>query len=557
MKQPLLYVWLLIAIVKLQAQTNPVIGPYLQSPTSNSIKIKWWTDSLTVSSAKVMYGTAIGNLNQIATDTAVTTKHTVQLSGLNAYTKYYYAIYNDSTFVEGGDEQHWFRTFPVAGTNQPFRAWVIGDFGKGNDKQARVRDAYEAYDTLGTDLWLWLGDNAYSDGTETEFLSKVFDSTYGYRNQMKHWAFEPSPGNHDYNSVSPIISPKPPLQHAGPYYDLVDVYKNGEAGGVPTGHELFYSFDYANAHFISLNTEVGNLFSPADDWTGVCLTGTFNGSPQTQWLIQDLQANTKPWVIVYFHQPPYTDGSHESGAFYEVYMRAMRKYFAPIWEQYGVDLVLCGHTHVYERSYLVKGCYTESTDITSANYLSTNNGIEAQGQAFVKYTQGFNANMGTVYVNNGNSGSSETGAGFNHPYMFSEYGCDTCCGSFVLDIDSNRLDGRHINLAGEEIDHFTMFKIDGSTGMHETASNISGIQVIPNPFSKTTSVVFELANTEQVQINLADINGRSIEVFQGILQAGQQRINIDAEKLQLAKGIYTVQLLAGGVSRAKTIVRFE
>ncbi len=557
MKQSLLCLLLLAATIQLNAQNAPVIGPYLQSPTSTGIKVKWWTDSLTIGTAKVTYGTQIGSLSQTAIDTAFTTKHTVSITGLTPYTKYYYAIYNDSTFVEGNDEDHWFRTFPVAGTNQPFRTWVIGDFGKGNDKQARVRDAYEQYDTTETNLWLWLGDNAYSDGTEAEYLGKVFDSTYGYRNQMKHWAFEPSPGNHDYNSVSPIISPKPPLQHAGPYYDLVDVYKNGEAGGVPTGHELFYSFDYANAHFISLNTEVGNLFSQADDWTGVCLTGTFTGSPQTQWLIQDLQANTKPWVIVYFHQPPYTDGSHESGAFYEVYMRAMRKYFAPIWEQYGVDVVVCGHTHVYERSYLVKGCYTESTDITDVNYLSTNNGIEAQGQAFVKYTQGFNANMGTVYVNNGNSGSSETGAGFNHPYMFSEYGCDTCCGSFVLDIDSNRLDGRHINMYGQEIDHFTMFKIEGSSGLTETAGSVSGLQIIPNPFSKTTTVAFELSKSEQVQLNIADINGRTIEVFNGMLPTGQQHLSLDAEKLQLSKGVYTVEVIAGGMRNVKTIIRVE
>lgn len=557
MKNIFLHLIIFLGIMSSGAQTPPLVGPYLQSPTSSSIKVKWWTDSLSVSSGKVMYGTAPGALSQTAIDTTTTTKHTVSITGLSPDTKYYYAIYNDNTFVEGNDAEHWFKTFPAPGITKPLRAWVIGDFGKGNDKQARVRDAYEAYDTVGTDLWLWLGDNAYADGTEAEFLSKVFDSTYGYRNQMKHWAFEPSPGNHDYNSVSPIISPKPPLQHAGPYYDLVDVYQHGEAGGIPTGHELFYSFDYANAHFISLNTEVGNLFSAADDWTGVCLTGNFTGSPQTQWLIQDLQANTKPWVIVYFHQPPYTDGSHESGAFYEVYMRAMRKYFAPIWEQYGVDLVICGHTHVYERSYLVKGCYTESTDITSDNYLSTNNGIEAQGQAFVKYTQGFNANMGTVYVNNGNSGSSETGAGFNHPYMFSEYGCDTCCGSFVLDINGDRLDGRHINLRGEEIDHFTMFKVDGSSAIKEAKDDMGALQVIPNPFSKTTTLAFDLAAAGNVKVTLLDMNGRSVEVFAGLLQPGKQLISIDATKLQLAKGVYTVNVIAGTINRSQTIIHIE
>ena len=51
------------------------------------------------------------------------------------------------------------------------------------------------------------------------------------------------------------------------------------------------------------------------------------------WLHADLQANTQPWVIVYFHQPPYTDGSHDSGQFYEVFMKTMRENFAEIFEQ--------------------------------------------------------------------------------------------------------------------------------------------------------------------------------------------------------------------------------
>lgn len=154
------------------------------------------------------------------------------------------------------------------------------------------------------------------------------------------------------------------MQHAGPYYDFVDTYKNAEAGGVASGNHLYYSFDYANVHFISLNSELGSVFSGTDDWTGVNPFVNFTTYSMLQWLQQDLQANTKPWTVVYFHQPPYTDGSHDSGAFWEVYVKAMRENFAPIWEQYGVDIVLTGHSHVYERSYLVKGCYCDAGDIT-------------------------------------------------------------------------------------------------------------------------------------------------------------------------------------------------
>lgn len=552
---PLLSV-LLLSIVA-TAQVNITVGPYLQSPTANSIIVMWRTD--VAGPSKVMYGTDKSNLTLTATDTASVNRHMVKLTGLTAYTEYYYAIYDGNTMIEGADDNHSFRTFPAPGNEVPVRAWVIGDFGKGNSKQAAVRDAYLNYDTVHTDLWLWLGDNAYQDGTEQEYLDKVFDSVYGYRNCMKYIPFEPCPGNHDYNSVSPITSPTPPLTHSGPYYDLVEVYRNGEAGGLASGHELFYSFDYSNVHFVSLNTEVGSLFNQNDDWTGVNLFNNFSGSPMTQWLHSDLQANTKPWVVVYFHQPPYTDGSHESGAFYEVYMKAMRENFAPIWEQYGVDLVVCGHTHVYERSYLCYGAYSDMSDITLFNIVSDKTGDDASGQAYVKYTQGFNANKGTVYVNNGNSGSSEDAANFNHPYMYSEYGCDTCCGSFILDVNGNRLDGRHLDMSGNVRDHFTMYKINGASNVEsiEKEKNIGGVMVIPNPFSKAARVRFMLRKAEQVRVTLTDISGKVIEVYKGNLNAGMNNVEISTEKNDIPAGTYTLQIATPGEVSSKSVIKID
>ncbi|HLP18828.1 MAG TPA: metallophosphoesterase [Chitinophagales bacterium] len=537
------------------AQVNITVGPYLQCPTTNSVVIKWRTDS--ASTSKIMYGTDANNLNLSATDNAVTNWHTVKITGLTAYTRYYYAVYNDNTFAEGGDTQHTFKTFPVTGAPTHVRAWAIGDFGKGNSKQALVRDSYP-FDNEETDLWLWLGDNVYDDGTEQEYLTKVFDSTYGFQKIMKSLPFEPAPGNHDYNSVSPVASPKPPLQHTGPYYDFVDVYTQGEAGGVATGHELFYSYNYGNVHFVSLNSELGSVFSANDDWTGVNPFATFNGSPMTQWLHQDLAANTLPWVVVYLHQPPYTDGSHDAGAFYEIYMKAIRENFAEIWEQYGVDLVLCGHSHVYERSYLVKGSYGDAGDITPFNYVQNTNGVDSMGQAFIKYSQGFNPNQGTVYVVCGNSGSSDDAPGFNHPYMYAEYGCDTCIGSFVLDVDSNRLDGRFLDAYGNIRDHFTIKKLNEAdpNAVREVkpASFLSKLQVAPNPFSNKTMASFELLKSESLKITLSDAVGKVTSVYEGTLTKGAQEIEINAQQLKLAKGIYNLQISTGTQTEAKTLI---
>jgi acid phosphatase type 7 len=531
------------------AQPTVTVGPYLQSPTPSSIKIKWRSD--VAATSMVMYGTSPNSLTMSATEPTATTWHTVQVSGLNPHTRYYYAIYNGTTFAEGGDSMHTFRTFPVAGTDVHVRAWGIGDFGKGNDKQVRVRQAYENFDDEETDLWLWMGDNVYDNGLESEYLAKVFDTVWGYRDMMKSLPFEPCPGNHDYNTISPIQAPTPPLTHAGPYFDLVDVYQNAEAGGVATGHELFYSFDYGNVHFVSLNSELGSLFNAADDWTGIYLFGGFSGSPMTQWLHADLTANTKPWVVVYFHQPPYTDGSHDAGAFWEVLMQAMRENFAEIWEQYGVDLVVCGHSHVYERSFLVKGAYGNAANITSANILQGTSGVDSIGEAYVKYTQGPNANEGTVYVVQGNSGSVDDAPSFQHPYMIAEYGCDTCAGSFILDVDSNRLDGRHIDMNGEVRDHFTIVKMNAvAVQAHFPAFEMS---IGPNPFHTTTTVAFELPEFSDVHLRLSDATGRTWKIFDGSLPQGRQSLLIDAQKLNLARGAYIATLSIGELRVSKAI----
>src|SRR5258706_592214 len=81
-------------------------------------------------------------------------------------------------------------------------------------------------------------------------------------------------------------------------------------------------------------------------------------TPMGSWLKQDLAMNEKEWLIAFWHHPPYTKGSHDSD--FEVELFEMRQNAVPILESYGVDLVLCGHSHCYERSFLIQGHYGSS-----------------------------------------------------------------------------------------------------------------------------------------------------------------------------------------------------
>lgn len=534
-----------------------VRGPYLQLPTQTSIFVKWRTD--TPSDSKVSYGTDPNNLTMTETDGQQVSDHRIKLTGLSPFTKYYYSIGTTTQTLSGPDSLHHFMTMPASGTVQPIRIWAIGDFGKANQTEQRVRDSYLHYtgDTH-TDVFLWLGDNAYDNGSDQQYQDKVFDYNY-YGHVFKYMPFWPTPGNHDYETISPILSPTNPTTHTGPYYDIIEAPKNGEAGGVPSGYELFYSFDYGNVHFISLNSELGAVTSSSNDWTGANPLGNFSGSPLTQWLEQDLQANTLPWVVVYFHQPPYTKGSHNSDDVWERYMAAMRENFVPIFDQYKVDLVLCGHSHVFERSYVIKGHYgTSDTYDPNTMLVDGTSGIDSLGEAYVKDLTQTGGDEGTVYVVCGSSGSLETGAALNHPVMFTGYADKG--GSYILDVNGNRLDGRFLSADSIVRDHFTMFKgNDTTTFISNFPNDITDMSIVPNPFTNETRVSFSLKKELHVTAELFDMAGRRVKaLFTNTAYAqGIHSFTITKDDLSSASGVFLLRLNGGEGNLVERILRID
>src|SRR4029450_1136767 len=113
----------------------------------------------------------------------------------------------------------------------------------------------------------------------------------------------------------------------GPYYDIFTLPRNAEAGGVASGTEAYYSFDYGNIHFICLDS-----FDTPRSATGA----------MAQWLQRDLADTTQDGIIAFWHHPPYSKGSHDSDT--QTPLIEMRQNFLPILEAGGVDLVLSGHS---------------------------------------------------------------------------------------------------------------------------------------------------------------------------------------------------------------------
>jgi tetratricopeptide (TPR) repeat protein len=415
-----------LTLGRLSAQTV-VRGPYLQSGSPQSMTVKWRTDGPT--NSKIWFGTDLAHLDQSLTIADSRIDHELTLTGLSADTKYYYAIGDDAGYLAGGDHGHFFRTPPMPGAKRPVRAWVLGDCGTGDERARAVRDGYYAYaDTNFTDLVLLLGDNAYDDGTDAEYQRAMFENMY--EDQLIHSVLWPTPGNHDYRSADAA-------SQTGPYFDIFTVPKQGEAGGLASGTEAYYSFDYANIHFISLDSHD---------------SGRNPGDPMLVWLENDLNATGQDWIVVFFHHPPYSKGSHDSDK--EDKLIEMRENVLPILEARGVDLVLSGHSHSYERSYLMHGHYGRSSTLQPEMIVDRGNGrLDDQG-AYEKYLRDTTQSKGQVYITAGSSGKIGDGK-FNHPVMY--YSAPTL-GSLSLEVSDQRLDLKFIGVEGEALDYFTIQK---------------------------------------------------------------------------------------------------
>jgi hypothetical protein len=427
------------AVTNSIAATIPTIvkGPYLQIVTSNSTTVRWETSSATDS--QVMYGTNASSLSSVMSNSTSLTSHIIQLTGLNPYTKYYYSI-GSSTVVLQGDTNNYFMTAPIPGTAGNYRFWVTGDCGNASTNQTNCKNQYKTYNGNGiTNGWLLLGDNAYSNGTNSEFNAEFFSI---YQNDvMKKIPLWPTPGNHDYNNGAATAT-------TVPYFSIFSTPTNGEAGGVASGNPAYYSYDYGNIHFISLDSY---------GTTGSSLKMYDTTGAQATWVKQDLAANTKKWTIAYWHHPPYTMGSHNSDT--EGDLVSIRQNFIRILERNKVDLILCGHSHDYERSKLMNGHYgNESSFNAGTHNLSSSSALYDGSTNSCPYAKDSLMNkIGTVYVLSGSAGQlGGQQTSFPHDAMY--YSNATNGGSFILDIQDNKLQGKWLCADGVVRDQFTIFK---------------------------------------------------------------------------------------------------
>ena len=150
------------------------------------------------------------------------------------------------------------------------------------------------------------GDNVYESGTTAEFEA-CYAPNWGRDKERTR----PSVGNHEYRTANAVG-----------YFTYF-----GAAAGDPS--KGYYSYDVGAWHVIVINSNCSQV--------GGCEAT----SPQGQWLQADLEAHPALCTLAYWHHPLFSSGPHGNNP-------AMK----PFWEllyQAGVELVLNGHDHLYER----------------------------------------------------------------------------------------------------------------------------------------------------------------------------------------------------------------
>lgn len=280
--------------------------PYLQAITPNSIIVMAETDSK--DPVTVIYGKdaftnrAMTTFLRIAEDRrGETYVHRVILENLEPNSIFKYYVYHK------GDTSEIFSFHSYVTEGIPFRIGVMGDNRSNpevHSKKSRKLAKFQPH------ILVYTGDLCYS-GTYSDWKKEYF--TEDEQKLIATAPFYNALGNHEAQT------------------DLTKVFL--QAPSSPSNDEYYYSFDYGDVHFLILNTQA-DVSSKSEQW---------------KFAEKDLASTNKKWKVVVFHIPAYCAGGHGNN-------KRMQEFTSQIFEKYGVDLILTGHCHFYQRN-KVNGIY--------------------------------------------------------------------------------------------------------------------------------------------------------------------------------------------------------
>ena len=284
----------------------------IQKPTETSVTVAWRTTIVSVGT--INWGVSSTNLNNTLSVPTPTQKHFYEISGLTPNTKYYYQTSTDGGFLSDVD---YFYTAKTDSTRK-LSFLHYGDCGYDNSVQNDIA-ALMIGDS--TEFGIVAGD--VDQGVGDDYDGVFFGP---YQDLVKNTCQFTATGNHDTYADG-----------AATYLDAFYLPTNN-----PQNSERYYSYTWGNAKFICLDSNIPYTI----------------GTDQHNWMLDELKCNDRQWVYVFFHHPPWTNAWSPDYFVpftdYFLYQgnEDMRTELVPYFEQFGVDFVLNGHSHCYQRGEL-------------------------------------------------------------------------------------------------------------------------------------------------------------------------------------------------------------
>lgn len=282
-----------------------IAGPMVQIGNTDgvtSMVISWRT--VGKADSRIDYGeSALYGKNVMAHER--TDRHAVLLTDLQPNQQYFYQIASDNQILAKAV----FQTGKV--DDATFKFAVFGD--SGSVKVFGPHPVSQQVEQASVDFVLHTGDVVYPNGEDENYPPRFYRP---FKNLVARVPFFPAIGNHDIKTAN-----------GQPWLDNF----------VLPGKERFYSFSYANAFFVALDSYNVDRHS-------------------ARWLEAQLAGTDKLWKFIFFHEPPFSNHKNRAGS------SAARSLWVPLFNKYKVDVVFSGHDHMYTRfarkngvAYIVEG----------------------------------------------------------------------------------------------------------------------------------------------------------------------------------------------------------
>ncbi len=344
--------------------TPRVAGLHLQfgADAAREVVVSW--HSLTpVGSPRVYYGTSPKVLGRAASASTVSYTdaksgqvvyaHHARIAGLAPDTAYSYAVVHDgaepelASFVTAasGRAKFTFTSFGDQGTPTVGKKNAAGTFVNDNLGSPAAGDTTAGVERVRPLFHLFNGDLCYAN-IATDRVRTWSDFWENNTRSARHRPWMPSAGNHE-NELG-----NGPIGFAAyqTYFSLPPT-----DGQTDTTRGLWYAFTVGSVRVISLNNDDVCY----QDGGNTYVRG-YSGGAQKVWLEQELaRSRSNPdvdWVVVCMHQVVISTADKFNGA-----DLGIRQEWVPLFDRYGVDLVVCGHEHHYERSHPIRGQQQNNT----------------------------------------------------------------------------------------------------------------------------------------------------------------------------------------------------